>query len=104
MSAPRDICPIDSVPMNRSRALARILGAGLIVPAGVVVAGCSGGGPMGRSPMGDGRGAPGKPDWMMTRGGMDRQMMRDMPIIHDLLTNHEEILRQVEDLPDGTRS
>ncbi|MQA24356.1 MAG: hypothetical protein GEU94_02550 [Micromonosporaceae bacterium] len=102
MSTPRDTCPIDHAAMGRRRALTRILGAALVVPAGVLVTGC--GGPMGDSPMGDGMGASGMPDWMMSRGGMDRQMMRDMPVIHDLLTNHEEILRQVDDLPDGIRS
>lgn len=102
MSTPREICPIDHVAMDRRRALRRIAGAALVLPAGVLVAGC--GGPMGDSPMGDGMGSSGMPEWMMSRGGMDRQMMRDMPVIRDLLTNHEEILRQVEDLPDGIRS
>lgn len=104
MSAPRDRCPIDSAAMDRRGALTRIVGVALVVPAGVLAAGCSGGGPMGRSPMGDGMGESGMPDWMMSGGGMDRQMMRDMPVIRDLLTNHEEIVRRVEDLPDGIRS
>ena len=45
------------------------------------------------------------PDWMMSRGQMmDPQMMRDMPVIHGLLTAHEQIQREVEDVPGGIRS
>lgn len=84
--------------MSRRAALARLA---VLVPAGIIVSGCGGDRPMGRSPMmesGD------MPDWMMGRGGMDRTMMRDMRVIHDLLVNHEEILREVDDIPGGIRS
>lgn len=43
------------------------------------------------------------PDWMMSRG-MDAQMMRDMPVIHDLLASHERIERRVDDIPGGIRA
>jgi hypothetical protein len=43
------------------------------------------------------------PAWMMS-GGMDPQMMRDMPVIHDLLTAHNKIRREVEDVPGGIRA
>jgi hypothetical protein len=46
----------------------------------------------------------GMPDWMMSRGQMDRQMMRDMRVIHDLLLGHQKIVRRVEDVPGGIRS
>ena len=45
------------------------------------------------------------PEWMM--GGemrMDRTMMRDMHVIHDLLSQHDKIRRQVEDIPGGVRT
>jgi hypothetical protein len=38
--------------------------------------------------------------WMMSRG-MDAQMMQDMPVIHDLLVNHDAIHRQVTDIAGG---
>lgn len=44
------------------------------------------------------------PEWMMSTGSMDPQMMRDMPVIHSLLTNHEKIQRQVDDIPGGVRT
>jgi hypothetical protein len=43
------------------------------------------------------------PQWMMS-GGMDAQMTRDMPVIHDLLVNHEQIERHIEDVPGGIRA
>lgn len=45
----------------------------------------------------------GMPAWMMSFGPM-AQMMEDMPVIHNLLTNHEKIERQVDDSPGGIRS
>ena len=45
----------------------------------------------------------GMPDWMMSRG-MDARMMRDMPVIHDLLVAHERIERRVEEIPEGIRA
>lgn len=45
----------------------------------------------------------GPPEWMMS-GGIDSQMMRDMPVIRDLLVNHEQIERRVEDVPGGIRA
>jgi hypothetical protein len=106
MSRLRDAGPFEYLTLDRRAALAGILRTTLIVPAAVVVTACGRDNPpMGRSPMGDGMGmSGGMPDWMMSRGGMDRRMMRDMPVIHDLLIKHEEILRSVEDLPDGIRS
>jgi hypothetical protein len=38
--------------------------------------------------------------WMMSRG-MDAQMMRDMPVIHNLLLTHDVIRRQVTDVAGG---
>jgi hypothetical protein len=38
--------------------------------------------------------------WMMSRG-TNPQMMRDMPVIHDLLVNHDAINRQVMDIAGG---
>lgn len=43
------------------------------------------------------------PEWMMSRGPM-ADMMQDMPVIHQLLVNHEKIERQVENIPHGIRS
>ncbi|MGH3736312.1 MAG: hypothetical protein ACRDT6_11930 [Micromonosporaceae bacterium] len=80
-----------------------LLAAALALPTVVLVSACGQEGPpMGRPPM-DGM-SGGMPNWMMSRGGMDRQMMRDMPVIHDLLVNHEEILRRVDDVSGGIRS
>jgi hypothetical protein len=44
------------------------------------------------------------PDWMMSGGMMDPEMMRDMRGIHDLLVQHEKIQRAVEDIPGGVRA
>lgn len=44
------------------------------------------------------------PDWMMSGGMMDPEMMRDMRAIHDLLVQHEKIQRAVEDIPGGVRA
>ena len=100
MSRPHRTRPTSASGMDRRQALARIAAGMLIVPAAVT--GC--GDPM-RRPMDDGMGmSGGMPDWMMSRGGMDRAMMRDMRVIHSLLVNHEEVVRQVENVPGGIRS
>lgn len=45
------------------------------------------------------------PEWMMSRDEtMDAAMTRDMGPIQDLLTQHEKIERNVEEIPDGIRS
>jgi hypothetical protein len=45
------------------------------------------------------------PDWMMSgEGMMDSGMMQDMHSIHGLLTNHRNIERRVEDIPNGVRT
>ena len=46
----------------------------------------------------------GIPDWMMSSGAMDPQMMQAMPVIRELLLQHERIQRQVDDLPNGIRT
>ncbi|MQA84310.1 MAG: hypothetical protein GEV03_06725 [Streptosporangiales bacterium] len=55
-------------------------------------------------PMSPGMGGSGMPDWMMDDGRMDAQMGRDMRVIHRLLVGHEEIRREVADVPDGIRA
>jgi hypothetical protein len=44
------------------------------------------------------------PGWMMSNDGMGPQMMRDMHTIHDLLVNHRNIQREVEDIPGGVQT
>jgi hypothetical protein len=44
------------------------------------------------------------PDWMMSGGMMDPEMMRDMHTIHDLLVRHGKIQCAVEDIPGGVRA
>lgn len=46
----------------------------------------------------------GMPDWMMSDGMMDPQMMPDMRVIHELLNGHNNIRRTVEDIDGGIRS
>lgn len=112
MSGPgRRQAPLRADRVNR-RALLRRAVLGLSGPFLVgVVSACGGGRPPGGM-MDDGmmgRGIPGPPTggemppWMMS-GGMDPQMRRDMPVIHQLLTDHEQIKRRVEDLLDGIRA
>ena len=61
-------------------------------------------------PTNDDRGMMGRgmmeqmPEWMMSGGMMDSDMMRDMGPIHDLLMQHEKIQRNVEEIPDGIRA
>jgi hypothetical protein len=68
------------------RALALLAGA---PPVAAVLAACGRGDEM--------------PDWMMSRG-MNARMMREMPVIHDLLVDHEQIERRVEEIPGGIRA
>lgn len=98
-------CPVggfgDPPTLSRREAVARLCALGLMVPSGLLIAGCSGGG----MPMGDGMGRSSEmPDWMMGDGGMDRTMMRDMRVIRSLLDGHQEILREVRDVAGGIRS
>lgn len=98
-------CPVggfgDPPTLSRREAVARLCALGLMVPSGLLIAGCSGGG----MPMGDGMGRSSEmPDWMMGDGGMDRSMMRDMRAIRSLLDGHQEILREVRDVAGGIRS
>jgi hypothetical protein len=72
------------------RALALVAGA---PPVAALLAACGR-----RGGMGDGM-----PEWMMS-GGMDARMMRDMPVIHDLLLSHQQIERRVEGIPGGIRA
>lgn len=44
------------------------------------------------------------PGWMMSRGMMSGQMMQDMRTIRLLLEHHEQIAREVEDIPGGIRA
>lgn len=86
-------------PIDRRTALRQLAILGLAVsPAAATLTGCG---------MGD-DGQPGMdggmPDWMMSDGMMDGQMMPDMPVIHDLLTGHDKIRREVDDIADGIRS
>lgn len=46
----------------------------------------------------------GMPDWMMSDGMMDPQMMPDMRVIHELLSGHNNIRRSVEDIDGGIQS
>jgi hypothetical protein len=76
------------------RAAALLLG---LPPVAGLLAACGGRG-RGGMMMEDGA-----PEWMMS-GAMGPQMMRDMPVIHDLLVNHEQIRRDVEDARGGVRA
>lgn len=81
------------------RALALILGSS---PAAALLAGCGGGPPADRG-RGDGMGGR-MPDWMMSRGRMDPRMRQHMRVIHRLLIEHQEISREVEEIPGGIRA
>lgn len=95
------------------RTFARLVAAGGIPSAAGVLAGCGGedgdrrpgmGRPMSPGMGSPGTGSPGMPGWMMEPGSMDAQLRRDMQVIHQLLVSHEEIRREVEDIPGGIRS
>jgi hypothetical protein len=75
---------------------------GLAGPAAATLTGCGMDGD-GQPGMGGGT-SGGMPGWMMGDGMMDGQMMADMAVIHDLLTAHDQIRRQVDDTADGIRS
>jgi hypothetical protein len=94
--------PPGAVEIGRRAALERLLALTLASsPAASILTAC-GPGPDGRMR----EGMPGRrmPDWMMSSGGMDPQMMQDMPVIHELLLSHRKIDRRVEDIPGGIRS
>jgi hypothetical protein len=82
---------------DRRRLLARGLALSLgAVPAASLLAAC-----------GDGDGMMGgeMPDWMMSDDGMmGSGMMEDMGVIHELLTNHDQISRHVDDISAGIRA
>jgi uncharacterized protein YdcH (DUF465 family) len=80
------------------RALGLMLGTS---PAFALLGGC---GDRGDGGMGDGMMDDRMPEWMMSRGGMDPQMMRHMRVIHTLLREHEEISRDVERIAGGIRA
>jgi hypothetical protein len=89
-----------SDPIDRRTALARLLALTLLTPpAAGVLTGC---GRRGQPGMGEG----GMPGWMMSGDGdgMDQAMMADMPVIHDLLVQHDAIRRRVKDIPSGIRA
>lgn len=68
-------------------------------PLASLLAACGGGGDDGMM------GRRASPEWMM--GGdrmMDAAMREHMSVIHELLMRHDEIRRQVEDIPSGIRS
>lgn len=87
-----------SAGIDRRTLVRRALAVALGVPASVVLAAC-GGGPGEGGPMDDGM-----PGGMMSDGAMDGRMMRDMRVIRDLLGDHGEIRRRVDDVPGGISS
>lgn len=91
--------PGSDPPLDRRALLRHLAALGLLTsPAVGSLTACADrdDGPAG---MGDGM-----PDWMMGDGMMDGQMMTDMPVIHDLLTGHNNIHREVQDVDGGIRS
>lgn len=111
MSPPPDRAELPGGAVEGLRLSRRhLLSRGMMVVAGAVPAasflsacggpgdGMMGGGPdgtMGRRP----------PDFMMSGDQMmGPEMMEDMRVIHQLLQNHEQIEREVKDIPDGIRS
>ncbi len=83
------------------RALALILGSS---SAAALLAGCGDEEPAGDRGMGGGMMDGPMPNWMMSRDGMDPRMARHMRVIHRLLVEHEQIRRDVEQIPGGIRS
>lgn len=92
--------------VDRRDFLQRLAAVAFWVPsAAVALASCGDDRPsMMDRPMGDDKSGGGMPDWMMSDDGMGGRMMRDMPVIHDLLVNHDRIQRTVRDVPGGIRS
>jgi hypothetical protein len=78
----------------------RLAALGLAAPVTGALAGCGGDGDM---PM-MGASGPSMPGWMMGDGMMDEAMMADMRVIMDLLTGHQQIRRDVQDIDAGIRS
>lgn len=71
---------------------------------GMMGEGMMGEGMMGEGMMGEGMMPDSMPRWMMSEGMMDEGMMQDMRVIHSLLTQHQQIEREVEDIPGGVRT
>jgi hypothetical protein len=89
---------------RRLLGLALALGVGAI-PAASLLSGCGDGDGM----MGEGMGGSmmdgEMPEWMMSgEGMMDAGMMEDMRVIHALLTDHDRISREVDDIAAGIRA
>lgn len=96
--------PNNLIRYDRRTVLRHLAALGLVTPAAAALVGC-GMGDDDQPGMDDGMmSGSGMPDWMMADGMMDGQMMADMTVIHDLLTGHNKIRRQVEDTADGIRS
>ena len=89
-TAPRTIAVDRRTVLRQATALGLLAG-----PAGGLLAACGDDSQPGMN---------GMPDWMMGDGMMDAAMMADMRVIHDLLTRHDEIRRDVEDIDGGIRS
>lgn len=85
--------------MDRRALVRRALAVALGIPASAVLAACGDGSGERDGPMGDGM-----PGGMMSGGAMDGRMMRDMRVIRDLLGDHGEVRRRVDDVPGGIRS
>jgi hypothetical protein len=84
------------------RGLALALGA---VPAGSFLASCGDGDGMMGGPMSDDMMGGEMPEWMMSGEGMMRgEMIEDMRVIHALLTNHDRVRRDVDDIATGIRA
>ncbi len=89
--------------IDRRTALQYLLAAGLAgAPPAALLTSCAGND---QRPVA-GTGMPGgpMPDWMMSSGEMGNGMAHEMPVIHRLLIAHEEIDRDVQDIPNGIRS
>jgi hypothetical protein len=98
--------PFDPLPrLDRRRLLTRTLALVVgAVPAGSLLAACGDGdGMMGEG--GDSMMGKQMPDWMMSgEGMMGAGMMEDMRVIHQLLTKHDRISREVDDTAAGIRA
>jgi hypothetical protein len=93
---PAEAGPDLNPTLDRRQLLARGLGFGVaVIPGASLLAAC-----------GDGDGMMGRrmPEWMMSEGMMDPAMMEDMRVIHELLTNHDQISREVDDITAGIRA
>lgn len=91
-------------PVSRRIVLRQFTAFGLAVgPSGAALAAC-GNGSDGDRPGMDGGMNDDMPDGMMDDGMMDDAMMDDMRVIRDLLTDHDQIRRTVEDIDGGIRS